>query len=82
MRGDLDFCIEQGGYQIEFSEPYGGEGGAGAVHITQTLALAADGSLVVRSRLFYDVSRSVIVRHKDVQVVWYRFMRVAQSEAH
>lgn len=75
MRGDLSTCAKEGHYQIEFSKPYDDESGAGTLHITQSLALADDGSLIVESKLFFDASRSVIVRHKNMRVVWYRFMR-------
>ena len=42
-------------------------------------ALADDGSLIVRSTLFFDASRSVFIRHEAATVVWYRFMRTAES---
>jgi hypothetical protein len=82
MLGDLSTCLEEGSYQIEFSKPYADEAGAGILHITRALTLAGDGSLVVRSTLFFDGSRSFIFSHKNERVVWYRFMRIGQSQGH
>jgi hypothetical protein len=80
MRGDLGLCIAEGGFQLEFSRPYSGESGAGILHITRSLSLADDGSLVVKSTLFFDASRSFITRlHTHEDVMWQRFTRVVTS---
>jgi hypothetical protein len=81
MRGDRSACVAAGGYQIEFSQPYAGESGAGILHITRSLALAEDGSLVMKSTHFFDASRSLTRLHKHTEVFWQRFARVEATSS-
>jgi hypothetical protein len=75
LTGGLASCERIGSHRSYWSRPYVAEGNAGVQHITLFLEAATDGSLIVKSVVMFDGSKSVFPR-KHFDISWYRFNRL------